>query len=81
MIAASLAAALSIPVGLFATPITISEVVAQRDAGRLAITVKGDAMIDPEAVSTKIGEGYLYLFVRDARVLEAYLGKSTARSH
>src|SRR5664279_1359865 len=64
-------AALLIPVGLWATQITISEVSAEREGGRVAITVKGDAMIDPEAASAKLGDGRLYLYVHDARVREA----------
>jgi len=64
-------AAFLIPAGLLATQITISEVSAERDGGRIAITVKGDAMIDPEAASAKLSDGRLYLSVRDARVREA----------
>jgi flagellar protein FliO/FliZ len=64
-------AALLIPVGLWATQITISEVNAEREGGRVAITIKGDAMIDPEAASAKLGDGRLYLYVQDARVREA----------
>jgi flagellar biogenesis protein FliO len=56
---------------LATTQVTISEVAAERDGGRLAITIKGDAMIDPEAASAKLADGALYLFVRDARVKEA----------
>ncbi|HET6150534.1 MAG TPA: flagellar biosynthetic protein FliO [Polyangia bacterium] len=57
--------------GLLVTQVTISEVSAEREGGRIAITVKGDAMIDPEAASATLGEGRLYLYVRDARVREA----------
>lgn len=66
-----IAAALLIPLGLLATQITISEVSAEREGGRVAITIKGDAMIDPEAASATLGEGRLYLYVQDARVREA----------
>ena len=61
---------LFLPASLLAAQITISEVSAEREGGRVAITVKGDAMIDPEATSAKLGEGRLYLFVYDARVHE-----------
>jgi flagellar protein FliO/FliZ len=75
MIAATLAVALGtsmfLPVGLLATQITISEVSAERQGAQLGITVKGDAMIDPEAASTKMADGQLYLLIRDARVREA----------
>jgi len=66
-----IAPALLMSAGLLANQITISEVSAERDGGRIAIMVKGDAMIDPEAASATLGEGRLYLFVRDARVREA----------
>ncbi len=62
---------LFLPASLLAAQITITEVSAEREGGRVAITVKGDAMIDPEATSAKVGEGRLYLFVYDARVHEA----------
>jgi hypothetical protein len=61
---------LFLPAGLLAAQITITEVSAEREAGRIAINVKSDAMIDPEATSAKLGEGRLYLFVYDARVHE-----------
>jgi flagellar protein FliO/FliZ len=61
---------LFLPASLLAAQITISEVTAERDGGRVAITVKGDAMIDPETTSAKVGEGRLYLFVHDAHVRE-----------
>lgn len=61
---------LLLPASLLAAQITISEVSAEREGGRVAITVKGDAMIDPEATSAKLGEGRLYLFVYDAHVRE-----------
>ena len=61
---------LFLPASLLAAQITISEVTAEREGGRIAITVKGDAMIDPEATSAKLGEGRLYLFVYDAHVRE-----------
>jgi hypothetical protein len=66
-----IAALLSLPAALLATQITISEVTAEREGGRVSITVNGDAMIDPEAASAKLTDGHLYLFVRDARVREA----------
>jgi flagellar biogenesis protein FliO len=53
------------------TPTTIAQVTAAREAGRLAVTVKGDATIDPEAARTRMVDGRLYLFVQDARVREA----------
>ncbi len=61
---------LFLPASLLAAQITISEVTAEREGDRVAITVKGDAMIDPEATSAKLGEGRLYLFVYDAHVRE-----------
>ena len=66
-----IAAAFLLSAGLLANQITISEVSAEREGARIAVTVKGDAMIDPEAASATLGEGRLYLFVRDARVKEA----------
>jgi hypothetical protein len=61
---------LFLPVSLLATQITITEVSAEREGGRVTIDVKSDAMIDPEATSAKLSEGQLYLFVYDARVHE-----------
>ncbi len=61
---------LFLPAGLLAAQITITEVSAEREGGRIAIDVKSDAMIDPEATSAKVGEGHLYLFVYDAHVHE-----------
>jgi hypothetical protein len=61
---------LFLPAGLLAAQITITEVSAEREGGRIAINVKSDAMIDPEATSAKLGEGSLYLFVYDAHVRE-----------
>jgi hypothetical protein len=61
---------LFLPAGLLAAQITITEVSAERDGGRIAINVKSDAMIDPEATSAKLGDGLLYLFVYDAHVHE-----------
>ena len=64
-------ALLFLPASLLATQITITEVSAAREGDRVAIDVKSDAMIDPEATSAKVGEGRLYLFVYDAHVHEA----------
>jgi len=61
---------LFLPAGLLAAQITITQVSAEREGGRIAINVKSDAMIDPEATSAKLGEGRLYLFVYDAHVRE-----------
>ena len=63
-------ALLFLPASLLAAQITITEVSAEREGGRVAINVQSDAMIDPEATTTKLSDGQLYLSVYDAHVHE-----------
>jgi flagellar biogenesis protein FliO len=54
--------------GLIASPITISEVTSVREGGRLVVDIAGDAMVDPEAASARVGSGELFLYVEGTRV-------------
>jgi len=51
-----------------ATPITISEVAASREAGRLVIDISADAMVDPEVATAKVDDGRIFLYVGETRV-------------